>query len=215
MWAWLLLAACRSADPDALLHQGDLPGAAAASGLDLDHPVAEVLAFRARRDPTVTVAAIADAVEAVRVLEGAPAVRTQPLDLSFASLEGFGAALDALREGPAILVIGRADGRGDGDPYTDGPLPWRGGRVIGWARADLAALGRSVDADPPPRLVVLAAQDDTGSVYLNVERRGDAWWVLAVSDPHLAARLVLAAESVRDYGAAALRERQGGGIVRR
>ena len=215
MWTFLALAACRPADPDALLHAGDLPGAGAAARVDVAHPVGDLLAFRARTDPSVTIEGIADAVDAVRLLEGAPVVRTQPLDLSFARMEDLGAALEALAEGPSILAVGRADGRGDGDPYTGGPIPWRGGRVVGWARHDLAALGKQVDADPPPRLVTVAARDATGSVFLGVERREGAWWILSVADPEAAARVVLAAESVRDYGGPALRARRGGGFVRR
>ncbi len=215
---WLLGCA---PDPDARLRDGDLAAAASASArrgvpLDIDHPVAEILAVRARTDATITTASIADAMEAVRFLEQAPIIRKQGLDLSFARFEDLGAALDALAEGPALLVVGRSENLADKDPFLmGGDLPWKGGRLVGWARTDLAALGRRLDADPPPKLVVVGVRDDSGSVYLNIERRDAAWWPVAASDAVVAARLVLAAEAVRDYGGPALREREGGGFVRR
>lgn len=155
-WTLLLLAACGAPDPDALLRKGDLDGAAAAyaeragAPLDVAHPVAEVLAGRARSDATVTTTTIADAMDAVRFLEQAPIIRVQHLDLDFDRFEDLGAALDALAEGDALFVVGRSEGLGDKDPYLmGGALPWKGGRVVGWARRDMAALGKSVDANPP------------------------------------------------------------------
>lgn len=221
-WTLLLLAACGAPDPDALLRKGDVDGAAAAyaeragAPLDVKHPVAEVLAGRARSDATVTTATIADAMDAVRFLEQAPIIRVQHLDLDFDRFADLGAALDALAEGDALFVVGRSEGLGDKDPYLmGGALPWKGGRVVGWARRDMAALGKSVDENPPAKLVVVGIRDATGEVYLNVERRDGAWVALSASDAKAAARLVLAANAARDYTGPALRAREGGGFVRR
>jgi hypothetical protein len=61
----------------------------------------------------------------------------------------------------------------------------------------------------------VAARDATGAIWFGVERREGAWWVVTASHREEGARLVLAAESARDYGAATLRARRGGGLVRR
>ncbi|MFN7143169.1 MAG: hypothetical protein ACK4YP_05290 [Myxococcota bacterium] len=221
-WTLLLLAACGAPDPDALLHKGDLDGATVAyaeragAPLDVEHPVAEILAGRARSDATVTTGAIADAMDAVRFLEQAPIIRTQGLDLTFDRFEDLGAALDVLAEGDALLVVGRSEGLGDKDPYLmGGALPWKGGRVVGWARRDMKAFGKSIDANPPPKVLVVGVRDATGAVYVNVERRDGVWAALSSSDAKAAARLVLAADAVRDYTGPALRTREGGGFVRR
>jgi hypothetical protein len=217
-----LLAACGPADPDARLRAGDLPGAAEAHAakhgvpLDIEHPIAEILATRARADTTITTAAIADAVEAARLLEQAPMIRLKSLDLSFARFEDLGAALDALAEGPALLAVGRAENLGDKDPYlTGGDLPWKGGRISAYGRASLATVGRGLDAHPPPKVVVVGMRDATGEVYVNVEWRDGAWWSVASATPEAAARLLLAAEAVGDYGGPALRAREGGGFIRK
>lgn len=224
----LTLACSGTPDPDALLRTGDLDGAAAAwkvvhgTPLDTDHPVAHVLAMRAPRDPAITVATIADTVGAVRFLEQAPLKRTEALDLTIERLADLGAALDTLAEPPALVVVGRSENLADRDPYTtNAPLPWKGGRILGIVRSPstaadpFARLGAGLDADPPPKLVVIGVSDATGVVYLNLERQGGLWAVLAASDADAGARLVLAADAVRDYGAPTLRERQGRGFVRR
>ncbi|MDP2314713.1 MAG: hypothetical protein Q8P41_17550 [Pseudomonadota bacterium] len=232
----LLLAACTgrgAPDPDAKLRGGDLDGAAAAwqaahgEPLDLDHPAAQALALRAPRDPSITTASLADTVAVARFLEQAPIVRTQSLDLSFARMADLGAALDALAVPPALFAIGRSESLGDRDPYLPGAaLPWKGGRIVGWARlpgepatagtpGPLEAFGATLDANAPAKLVTIGVSDASGDVYLNVERREDAWWVVAASNADAGARLVLAAESVRDYGGATLRTREGEGFVRR
>lgn len=242
----LLTFACKAPpDPDARLRAGDLDGAAAAwqalhsSPLDVGHPAAVSLAARAPRDPAITVAVLVDTLDAVRLLEQAPHKRTEALDLTFDRMADLGAALDALAEGPAILVVGRSENPADRDPYTtDAALPWKGGRLVGFARGasaprsaprsalpsalpsaprsgPLEALGATVDANPPAKLVTLGAADESGALYLHVERRDGIWQVISASEAHAGARLVLAADSVRDYGGATLRERQGGGFVRR
>jgi hypothetical protein len=225
-WMGLLLVSlgvgCRAPDPDGKLRAGDLAGAAVAweavrhTPLDIDHPAAEALAARAPRDATITAERIADTMDAIRFLEQAPRKGTKAVDLTFPSFTDWFTALDSLAEPPALVVVGRSESIGDHDPYTQGgALPWKGGRVVGWAHTDLAALGRTIDADPPARLIVVGMRDATGVVYVNVERKDGEWAALAADDAFAAARLVLAAQSVRDYGGATLRERQGRGFLRR
>jgi len=232
MWSPLLLSLACSAppDPDALLRAGDLPGAAAAwadangAPLDTAHPVAVALSLRAPRDPSITTASIAEAVELALCLEAMPPVRLQPLDLSYGTMADLGAALDALAVLPALVVVGRSENAADTDPYTSphALLPWKGGRIVTWASVPasgpsgaIEALGASIDANPPVNLVTLAMRDATGDLHLSVELRSGAWFTAGASDAYAAARVVLAAESVRDFGGAALREKQGAGWVRR
>ncbi|MDP2311094.1 MAG: hypothetical protein Q8P18_34055 [Pseudomonadota bacterium] len=226
----LLVLACKSPpDPDARLRAGDLEGAAVAwealhgSPLDVAHPAAVSLAARAPRDPSITAALLVDTLEAVRLLEQAPVKRTEELDLTFDRFTDLGAALDALAEGPAMVAVGRSETFADRDPYTtDAPLPWKGGRLVGFAltpsippAGPFEALGAALDANPPAKLVTVGVSDVSGILYLNVERRDGTWWAISASNGRAGARLVLAAASVRDYGGATLRERQGGGFVRR
>ncbi len=235
MLSFLLLAfACSGPpDPDARLRAGDLDGAAAAwqsvhgVPLDIAHPAAVSLAARAPRNPAVTTALLADTLDAVRFLEQAPVKLTQALDLTFDRLADLGAALDILGVGPTLLVVGRSETPVDPDPYTtNADLPWKGGRLVGFAFTEvtsgsppaapgpLQAFGARVDANPPANLVTLGLRDGTGEVYLNAERGQGTWVVISASNAGVGARLVLAAESVHDYGAATLRERQGRGVVR-
>lgn len=229
----LLLALACSApsapDPDARLRAGDLQGTAAAweavhgAPLDVVHPAAEALAARAPRDPSITAAVLVESLDALRLLEDAPVKRTEVLDLTFDRLADLGAALQALGEGPTMFAVGRSESPMDRDPYTtDAELPWKGGRLVGYAytvpggaSGTFAALGAKVDANPPAKLVTIAARDATGSVFLNVQRQGDIWSVISASNAHVGARLLLAASAVHDYGESTLRERQGRGIVRR
>lgn len=228
----LLAIACFDApapDPDALLRAGDLDGVAVAwealhgTALDVRHPAAQALAIRAPRDPSITAATLVDTLLAIRFLENAPLTRTETLDFTFTSLADFGAALDVLADGPAMMAVGRSETRADKDPYTtNAPLPWKGGRLVGHARKPASgasgafeAFGATVDANPPVKLVTIGLADSTGMVYISIERREGRWFVLGTSDAHVGARLVLASETVRESGAAVLREREGRGFVRR
>lgn len=197
---------CRAADPDpdALLRRHDLDGAAAAweartgTPLDADHPVADILATRAGRDPSVDTADVADALDAVHLLEGL-ALGLKSVDLPVPSMEALFGAMEAASPPPRLVVVGRAETRLDRDPWLHGgALPWRGGRVVGWAREDLAALGARIDRDPPPRTTSIAFRagsgaGPTGTLWLVVRRDPGAWWALSASDPEAAGRLIEAA----------------------
>jgi hypothetical protein len=228
----LLVFACSGPpDPDARLRAGDLDGAAAAwqsvhgVPLDIAHPAAVALAARAPRNPAITTVVLAATVDAVRFLDKAPATRTEALDLTFDRLADLGAALDILGVGPTLLVVGRSRTPVDPDPYTtNADLPWRGGRLVGFASGapsgpppaapgPIEAFGATVDANPPAKLVTFGIRDGTGHVYMNAERQYGIWVVISASNARVAARLLLAADSVRDYGAATLRERRGRGVV--
>ena len=65
------------------------------------------------------------------------------------------------------------------------------------------------------KLVTVGIADQTGAVWFTMQREGDAWETVSASDAEAAARLLLAAGSLRDYGAAGLRERVGEGIRHR
>jgi hypothetical protein len=232
MWSTLLFSLACSAppDPDARLRAGDLPGAAAAweakngAPLDVAHPVAVVLSLRAPRDPSITTATIAETVAVTRFLESMPAVRSKPLDLVFDHMADLGAALDALAMPPALVVVGRSENASDTDPFTSprALLPWKGGRIVTWASVAAGAapgafeaLGALIDANPPVNLVTIAMRDATGHLHLTMELRAGAWFAAGASDAYVGARVVLAADSVRDFGGAALRVKQGAGFVRR
>lgn len=231
MWLLALACACSCAgspDPEALLRARDLAGASAAwerlhgAPLDIAHPVAEILADRAVRDPAITVAALVETMAAVRLLEGGRRVHTQSVDRPFDRAADLLTAASALAEGPALVAVGRSAGPGDPDPaYASAPLPYDGGRVVGAARTDpggpggdLAELGGRLDANPPARLVTLALRDATGSVWLYTERKDGAWWVLSASDARGAARILVAAELFHDQGAEAMIARVGRGFLR-
>jgi hypothetical protein len=213
-----VLVACQPADPDALLHAGRLEEAAAAATppVDVSSRAAQVLGMRARQDRSVTIAVLREAVAAVRLLDESPATRTQKLDVPLDRAADLGAVADALGVGATIMAVGRSETPADPDPWTKaGDLPWARGRVFGYAEHDLAALGARLDANPPVKLVTVGIADQTGAVWFTMQREGDAWETVSASDAEAAARLLLAAGSLRDYGAAGLRERVGEGIRHR
>lgn len=211
MILWAL--ACADPDPDALLRQGRLEEAGAAAGFDPAAPVAQILAGRARRDPSITVATVREAIAAVTLLDGAPQTRTQTLDVPIERLADLGAAADVLAEGARRMAIGRSETLADQDPWTHAvPLPWKGGRLVGSATTNLESLGARLDADPPVKLVTVGLEDTTGRVYITLQHRDGEWDPVSASDAEAGARLALAAGAVRDYGGAALRARMGGGL---
>jgi hypothetical protein len=225
-----LLLAC-TADPDGLLRKGELAGAAhaweVAGNPVIDTTLAGVdaLGRRARLDPTVTLPLLAEVTPALRLLERFPQAKTRQLDVPIEKLADLGAALDALATPPAVWVVARSSNLADKDPWTEGgALPWKAGRLVGFAPAastssftapSMEALGAMVDADPPSKLVSLAMADATGEVFVTIEREGGAWFSISTTDQPSAARLMLAAGDIRDYGATALRAREGGGFVRK
>jgi hypothetical protein len=214
---WILLLACRAADPDALLRRHDLDGASAAwtaktgEEVDLDHTVADILAQRAAHDPSVTTAYTIEAVTAARLLDSCPRRGLATLDIGFASLASVFQAAEALANGGVRVAVGRSTLVSDRDPYMGGPLPFASGRIVGWAGADAAAFGRAVDAEPPLRLVTVALRDQNGAFCFTAEHRPDGWWSTATSDAPAAARLLAAAE--RAEPKEALLQRFGAGLT--
>ncbi|MFZ5475525.1 MAG: hypothetical protein ACOZNI_02015 [Myxococcota bacterium] len=211
MWCLLLLLACTRPDPDARLRAHDLDGAAAAwekrhgTRLDVDHPVADVLATRAARDPSITAATVADTMEAVRALEASPRLGARDADVPFERWEDLLVAAGKLGEPPLIVAVGRSEGVHDKDPWTaGGDLPFRDGRVVGWARRAagegteaLAALGRRLDANPPAKLVTVALRDARGAVAFYARKEADGWWVRWTTDPEAAGALLRLMEAGR------------------
>lgn len=191
------LVGCADPDPDALLRRHDLDGAAAAwaarhggQRLDVDHAAAEALATRASTDPTITAATVADAMEAVRLLDANP-LGAKDVDSPFPSMSALCGAVERAFPGPWLVAVGRPEVRTDKDPYSAGAaLPWTGGRVAGWARTDLAAFGARIDADPPARKGVLAIRTGAGDFWVLLRRDPDGWWVLGASDLDAARRLL-------------------------
>ncbi len=218
MW-WLL--ACAAPDPDALLRAGDVAGAAAAWNathdvpVDLDHEVASILA---RREPDASVARVAEAVEAVRLVEAGPVRSRLELNTPVGSFTTVVAGARAVARLPLVVAVGRSDARGDVDVLQRGSaIPWFGsseagmaaarGRLVGWTRyvtadgvgtttdgwtsrrgtLDLAAW---LDANPPARLVTLALEDATGSVWIWAERGAEGWTLLATSSLGAADRIL-------------------------
>lgn len=216
-----VLLACASPDPDARLRVHDLDGASAAwaalhgAPLDTDHPVADILSRRAAVDPGVTSATLEATMRAVRLLEGGKPVGLVPLDLPVDTMHTWLGAIEPLAVGSALVAAGRSETGLDKDPYQGGPLPWRGGRMLGFAERDLAALGTLVDEAAAPRLVTLRLRDETGELTLTFTRKDGAWWTTATSDGAAGARLVLAGTLAAEAGAAAAEARHGKGWVAR
>lgn len=216
-----LLLACAKPDPDAALRRHDIDGAAAAwkalhgEEVDLNHGLVDVLATRSEGDPTITMAYTLDALDAARLLDRGPRRGTGSLDTGFEKLETVLAGAAALASGPWLFAVGRSEHPGDADPYVNGALPCSLGRIVGWTRTDAAALGRTVDGNPPGRLVTLALRDTTGDLWITMEHRPGSWWTTASSDPAAAARVIAAGERYAEGGAARVTERYGAGLIPR
>ena len=194
---FLALLGCGSPSPDALFQAHDYAGAEAAwaraSGepVHLDETVSDLLLLR---NPKLTVAEAAPAVAAWRLLEDAPVRSRMAVEQPFARVDALIAAAQEVASRPLDLVVGRSEGRGDGDIYVDGtPLPFSGGRMHGWqtwlSRPALGAKGAGTGADlsarleanPPSRLLTLALRDPTGSLWLWAEHTPDGWMLKAAS----------------------------------
>lgn len=194
-----LLLGCGAPDPDALLRRHDLDGASAAwerlhgEPLDVDHRAVDALATRAARDPGITTAYVAEAMRAVRLVEAVPEAGLADVDAPFSSMEALLRGVERGVRGPLLVAVARPETRADGDPYVqDAPLPCRGGRVIGWAQTDLAALGARIDADPPGRKVVVAVRGAEGDFWMVVRRDLEGWWLVGATNREGASRVLSA-----------------------
>jgi hypothetical protein len=210
MWSLALVFACSTPDPDALLRAHDLDGASAAwakahgSPLDTDHVVADVLSRRSARDPSITARSLAETMEAIRALEGAPRARARQVDHPFERWEDVMAGAAALGQPPMLVAVGRSETPADQDPFTGGALPFSEGRLVGFARRGagegpeaLIALGRELDADPPTKLVTVVVRTARGEVALFVVREGTGWNAKYSTDPEVAVALMRAAEAAK------------------
>lgn len=194
---WFL--AC-AADPDALLRAGELEAAGAAwekktgQVLDLRHPAADALARRARRDPGLTMAMLADQLAGVQLLDRSPDLGRAMVDLPVDALAPLAACTPDQLKHPWRVAVGRSDTPADADPLEGGPLPWKHGVLVGTASTDegLAALYRGLDADPPPRLTTLALDGAGSALYLYFGRRDGGWLLVSATDAEAAARYVRA-----------------------
>jgi len=187
----------------AVMRQGDPEKMAAiwsttkGETLDFTHPVAQQVADRLRRDPSLAPERVAEAVTNCTLLDGQPSVGRQVLDLPASShlLE----AAKAL--GLTRVVLGRPAWRSDADPFSGrGPLHCRNGVLLegGWP-------------DPMPRALVLGATDGLRRVYIDVKLEKGEPWCFASSDAKVAARWVNAALALAG-GADALPPQFDGGL---
>ncbi len=217
----VLLLACAPVDPDARLRAHDLDGAAAAwtartgTPLDTDHVVADILSRRSVTDPGVTSATVAETMRAVRLIESGKATTLAALDLPVDRLGAWLGVVEQLALGPVLVVAGRSDGALDKDPYQGGALPWKRGRIIGFASVDLASLGGLIDDAAAPRLVTLRLQDQTGDLALTLAPLDGIWWTTGASDAVAGARLVLAGNLGVEKGVPAAVAQYGTGLVGR
>ncbi len=211
---WWLLACAPAPDPEALLRAGDPRAAAAAAtemgtpSFDPEHPLVPVIMRRVGAEAHLTMGFVSEAVAAARLLDARPKLGRRAVDRPFEDMATLMAGAERVLTPPAIAAVGRSRSRGDADAYQPGAsLPWEGGRMVGWARLDtapgaatgtLVALGRTVDADPPAKLVTLGFEDDRGPLWIFVERDANlGWMAIAASDPERAAAVLVAGERAR------------------
>ncbi|MSQ03026.1 MAG: hypothetical protein EXR71_14250 [Myxococcales bacterium] len=208
--------ACTPPDPDALLREGRVDEAiaayAAASGrfIPSGHPTAQSLAKRAQSESWITVAELVRWTEAAALLEGVPATRTLPLDVSFEAWATMAACTAGRLEGPWRVAVGRSEGPDDPDPNEAGRpgegVAYAKGRVVGSAisvrpgsegegRAALADLFGHLDRDPPAHLVTIVLADAADSLSVNLTRRDGVWWTLSANDAEAGAAWILACGS--------------------
>jgi len=212
----VLLLACAPppADPDALLRAHQLDAWAAAveardgARPDVSLQAAEVVARRAATDPGWDSARALGALHAVTLLNQAPMVGKRSLDLSF-ELAPLFAAAEVLAGGAVFAAVGRSETALDRDVYQGGALAWRDGRVVAWGSPPLAPVAAAVAAEPIPRLLTIAFEDDSGRLVVTAARQATGWWTTAANDAERGAELVLAAALHAEQGAAAVATKYG------
>lgn len=195
MWPSL---GCAPANPDQLLRAGEPQAAAEAwaqahgERVDVAHPAAEAIVRRAPFDATVTMEEVAETMRAVALLERAPSTRTQDLDLVLEDLAGYAACTARSLGGPWMVAIGRSATAADRDPVDGGALPYRDGRVVGWAsnETDLTTMLAGLDRNPPVRRVTISMVAGGPPLHVFLEHRDASWATLAASDATAAANWI-------------------------
>ncbi len=211
-----VLLGCHAApDPDALLHAAKVREAAAAfheqtgRTLDFGHPAADGLARMAARDPSITCVEIERRMRPVLLLDQTPLRGTRTLDLTFPALAPvLGAAFDL---GARLVAVGRSVITNERGAQDGGALPWVDGRVVGGAESkdEAVALGASVDADPPTRLVTVGMDDGSVQVYFALQHRPDGWHGVNSLTPEQAGTWINFADYAAREGVARAQERYG------
>ena len=210
-----LLLACSHPTADALLQSGKVADAARAwhdetgRTLDFGHPAADGLARRAALDRTLGCADIERLMQPVLLLDHTPLRGRLTLDLSFPTL---GPVLAAVFElGGQIVAVGRSENPREPEVAHGGDLPWEDGRLVGSATtsAEALALGASVDAHPPPRLVTVGMSDGTNEVFFTIQHSEGLWLTINSLTPPAAAQWINFADYAAQQGADAARARFG------
>lgn len=215
---WFLLACVetQSETPDELLRAGTLDQAAAAwvrqggQPVDTSQPAAQALAMLARREPKVLFSMIAEYSAAGALLDLAPLIGLQTLDVSFERWEPLLQCISGALTTPWRVVVARSATPADGDPTTllaveDDP-PYRNGRIVGsvsnpppaappgpddpGAALRAGALGAALDANPPARRVTLLASGRSATLAIHTERRDGLWWAISANEAASAATVI-------------------------
>lgn len=213
---WLL--GCPSPDCDAHLRAGDLAAASAVYAsqkgqpLSFAHPAADAMARRAPVDPATTCERIADTLTGVLLLDRTPLRGRFSVDMSFGSLATV--LSQAFEMGATVVAVGRSENPGEREAVSGGALPWVDGRFIGSAlnAADARALGATVDASPPPRLVTIGMSDGVTDVHIALQFKDGGWLAMSSLTPGLASRWLTFADSAERQGPEVARQRYGPGL---
>lgn len=200
----------RLALQDALLRAGDRSRLAAwraqlgLAALDLDHPVYDQVRARALRDPKVGIAALEDGLSRCDLIDDAPTLGRQSLDLPMPRhMFEAGLALGADR-----VVLARSAGKMGAGANRDGSSLSCRTRVL----VDGGRFGEPF----PPRTVVFALEKGEQRLWVEARMADAGPWIFGSDDAALAGRWVAAAmafDALVDQGAteadAAAAVRQG------
>lgn len=213
--ALLLISACAGPDADVLLHAARVSEASAAytkqTGrvIDFGHPAADGLARLAAKDKTLTCAEIERRMRPVLLLDQVPLRGRLDLDLTFPALGPvLGAAFDL---GGVVVAVGRSNNPDERAAQDGGPLPWVNGRLIGGAEsaAEATALGATIDANPPPRLVTVGMTDTRTAIFFTAQFKDGGWHVVNSLTPDAAGVWINFADYAAREGVEAAHQRFG------
>ncbi len=211
----LLLYGCAGPDPDALLHAARVTEASAAytkqTGhvIDFGHPAADGLARMAAHDPAITCAEIERRMRPVLLLDRVPLRGRLDLDLEFPSIRPV--LVSAFDLGAVVVAVGRSTNPSEREAQDGGELPWIDGRLVGGAEsaAEAEALGKAVDAHPPPRLVTIGMSDGSHSFYYTAQFKDGDWHAVNSLTPGAAGVWINFADYAAREGVAAAHARFG------